>query len=557
MKRRSLLDAVTALALAAAYVALLLATVKDLGYARDEGFYFQAASSYERWFELLFKSPREAVQQAQVDRYWNANSEHPGLMKGLFALSHHFLFAKWHWFKEAGTAFRFPGMVVSALGVAVTYHWGARTSGRLAGLVAALSLAFIPPVFYHSHLDCFDMPVAAMWLLTTYAYWRSVEGRGSLGWALVTGVAYGLLLDTKHNAWLFPFAVLAHVALTRGGALLRGLRRGRVLVPAALPAMVLISPAVFYLLWPWIWFDTGRKLVGWVSFHLHHDYYNMEFLGTTYWKPPMPRAYAWLMTAATVPAVTLVLFLLGAGQSAWRLLGERIQRLAPRLASHAPPPRDPERTSLDLLWALCIATSYGPWLSSSTPIFGGTKHWITAYPFLALFAARGFALVCRRLAIILGPRFDRWRAGPAGVAFACVVGPIVMSLHAHPWGLSAYTPLVGGASGAANLGLNRGFWGYQTGAIAPFLNENVRRGGSVYVHDTALQSWEQLRADGRVRPDLIGTLSLVGTDAALYHHEQHMARVEQEAWIIYGTVAPAHIGTLDGVPIIWVYLAPR
>jgi hypothetical protein len=41
------LDFLLAAGLFMTYLALLLATVKDLGYARDEGFYFQAARSYE------------------------------------------------------------------------------------------------------------------------------------------------------------------------------------------------------------------------------------------------------------------------------------------------------------------------------------------------------------------------------------------------------------------------------------------------------------------------------------------------------------------------------
>lgn len=88
-----LLDPTIGLALAVAYVALLLATNKDLGYARDEGFYFQAARSYEGWFSLLFDSPKAAFERANIDRFWVANSEHPAFVKSLFALSHHFLYA--------------------------------------------------------------------------------------------------------------------------------------------------------------------------------------------------------------------------------------------------------------------------------------------------------------------------------------------------------------------------------------------------------------------------------------------------------------------------------
>ena len=69
-KRRfleSLVDPLIAFALAAGYVALLLATVRNLGYARDEGFYFHAASDYKKWFDILFTHPSQAVLQDDVD----------------------------------------------------------------------------------------------------------------------------------------------------------------------------------------------------------------------------------------------------------------------------------------------------------------------------------------------------------------------------------------------------------------------------------------------------------------------------------------------------------
>ena len=53
------------------------------GYARDEGFYFQAARSYEAWFELLHQDFSRAVEPGVIDRYWSVNHEHPALMKTL------------------------------------------------------------------------------------------------------------------------------------------------------------------------------------------------------------------------------------------------------------------------------------------------------------------------------------------------------------------------------------------------------------------------------------------------------------------------------------------
>jgi 4-amino-4-deoxy-L-arabinose transferase-like glycosyltransferase len=539
--RHRLVDPLIALLLAGGYVALLLLTAPSLGYARDEGFYFQAASSYEAWFAQLLAGTKAALEPAQIDRYWQANNEHPAFMKSLFALSHHFLHAKWHWFREAGTAYRFPGMLMGGLAVAVTYLWATRAIGRLAGVVGALLLAMMPRVFYHSHLDCFDVPVAAMWLVTTWAYWRSL-GEGGLKWALLAGLLYGLLLNTKHNSWLLPPALIGHFVLARGRGVWRDLRAGQLAGPVALYAMALIGPVVFYALWPWIWHDTGRRLAAYAAFHLAHDYYNMEFLGRTYWKPPMPLGYAPLMTAATVPAITLVLSAVG-------LIDGVRARLAAQL--------DRRRFSTELLWLLCVLASYAPWLSPSTPIFGATKHWLTAYPFLCLFAASGFELVRRRLRGLVPDRRRSWRpAASAALAAATLAGPIAITLRSHPWGLSAYTPLVGGAPGAASLGLNRTFWGYTTGSVQDFINRHAPPNTNVFVHDTALQSWQMMVQDGRLRSDLRGTLSIEGSSFAIYHHEQHMGRVDYQIWNSYGSVRPAYVGVHDGVPVVWVYARP-
>jgi hypothetical protein len=115
---------------------------------------------------------------------------------------------------------------------------------------------------------------------------------------------------------------------------------------------------------------------------------------------------------------------------------------------------------------------------------------------------------------------------------------------------------VGGTPGGATLGLNRSFWGYTTGSVVEVLNERVPRGGSVFVHDTAWESWKMLQRDGRLRADLRGVFNLDGADAALYHHEQHMGGVEYQIWVALGTTTPAVVRGLDGVPTVWVYLRP-
>jgi dolichyl-phosphate-mannose-protein mannosyltransferase len=589
------IDPLIALGLFVGYLAALLLTAKGLGYARDEGFYFHAAGTYGKWFELLLSTPGRALQAATVDRYWQENHEHPALMKSLFWLSRRLFDGRP--FAESGTALRFPAMVLSSLAVSVTFEFGRRCVGRGAGVVAALSFALMPQIFYHSHLAAFDMPIAALWLFVVYAYHRSLKP-GAVGWALLCAVLYGLALDTKHNSWLLPPALVAHALWLTGWRLLQRRRkarrdltapasdltapvpppRERWLVrfsrwfPLAFISTPLLAPALLYALWPWIWHDTVRRLIEYVQFHRLHVYYNMEYLGRTYFEPPFPRSYSWVMTLATVPAITLVLAICGGLYTCvalWRSARGPVAgntdptpiAPGPRALTtelHRDPLDDPRSVhNWASLWLACIVASYFVWLFDDTPIFGGTKHWISAYPFIALFAGQGFAWLTSLLVRSRGDARGLARRAALWALAACsLIGPFAMTWNSHPWGLTAYTPLVGGAPGAATLGLNRSFWGYTTGAVVDFLNERVGRGERVFLHDTTPDSFYMLQKDGRLRRDIRPSSVVAGSKFALYHHEQHMSRVEYMVWVDYGTTAPAHVATFNGVPMIWVYERP-
>ena len=89
--RRGLLDGAVALVLAAATLAGLLAT-SDIGFPRDEGFYFRYAADYQDWFvrveeELGREGGMPSLGKEDVSEVWAGNAEHPPLAKILFGYS--------------------------------------------------------------------------------------------------------------------------------------------------------------------------------------------------------------------------------------------------------------------------------------------------------------------------------------------------------------------------------------------------------------------------------------------------------------------------------------
>ncbi|MGC4066324.1 MAG: glycosyltransferase family 39 protein [Polyangiaceae bacterium] len=552
-------DVAVAIAMGLLTFVLLYLTAPRIGYARDEGFYFQAAKQYGHWLDVLFADPVNAVRRDVVDAHFSLNAEHPSLMKLLFALSEAWLHRRLEWIAQPGLAYRVPSMALAAITTTMLVGFTARILSRGAGVLAGALLVGLPRWFHHAHLACFDVPIASWIFLTTLCYRHATSTRrASSAWLL--GLVYGLALDTKHNAWWLPATFFVHLVVTEGRAFLASsaVERWRTLRP--LVVMVLVGPCVMVLLWPWLWYDTVPRLEGWLRFHLHHEYYNMKFLGQTYHRPPMPRAYPWVMTLATVPATTLVLSLLGAAVSTTHLLRTYLNAKRSNATRNERPTRVAAwdlRRSTDLLLALSIVSAYAPWVFTSTPIFGGTKHWLAAYPFLCVFAGRGYLFWSARMREFVQHRkvkHPRLFAAFERAAFLALILPgVAITSHGVPWGLTTYTPVVGGAPGAANLGLNRTFWGYTTLELIDAFGQLAPEGARVFVHDTAIQSFQEHQLDGTIERKYVPTLNIAQSTLALYHYEPHMQRVEYQIFEAYGTTTPSAMACFDGVPVVWLY----
>ena len=133
---------------------------------------------------------------------------------------------------------------------------------------AALAFATMPRAFYHSHLACFDIPIAFFVTLSAYAYWRSLTDRR---WLPCLGLAFGLALATKHNSWILPGIFLIHFLWIRRDQ--AGPHDGPRFSWRWLPSMLLVGPLVLVATWPWLWYGSARRLLAYAQFHLRHVHY--------------------------------------------------------------------------------------------------------------------------------------------------------------------------------------------------------------------------------------------------------------------------------------------
>jgi hypothetical protein len=551
MKR---LHALAAFGLAVLTTLLLAIGHRDVGYVRDEGIYFEASRRYAAWVSHVATGPGHVSDRKLRDRAFSVNHEHPVLLKTLAGLSAR-TFAEPPVAERGedrggrlpvmpeGAAMRLPAQVLAGVGVGLLYLIGLAWAGPWAGLLAAGGFILLPRVAFHAGLHAFDVPIAVATLIVVMAYRRS---QASARWGLALGPLLGLAIATKHNAlFLGPLLALHYWACLAWGHFRHGrpVARGQ-WFPLPLASMAVLSPLVAWALWPWMWSDTVTRLTEYVAFHGQHSWYNTEFLGHNYNQPPMPFSYPWVMTWATVPTALLLLAAVGL---ATRVVADVTARSveADGGSFRVPLPRGWARFDGALL-AMMTLFPIALIALPNTPIFGGTKHWLTAYPFLALAAALGLDVVCSRAALGARRRFV------LPLAVLVVLGPTAIATgRGHPHNLSQYAPLVGGPRGAADLGLQRGFWGYDVRGLLP----TVTQQSSIYLHDIHELARRQYVREGVWPPGLLPAPA-ARAPAGLLFHERHMAIYEFELWEAMGTTAPAEVESLHDVPTTSLYLRP-
>ena len=596
-----------ALALWGLAFGVLWATESAVGFTRDESVYFHAAEGYARWFQLLARQPAQALTDAAIVRDWDFNHEHPALMKELFGLSHLLFHDTLGWLRPAA-AFRLPAFALAALVPALIFLLGSGVSSRPAGLFAALSFLLVPRQYFNAELACFDMPIAALWLLVVYAFWRALEDRH---WGVLCGVFFGLALCTKHNALFLPFCLApfalwrtwstsegvpaARTALGRvlglfaGVAVLYGLlllslgpegfqRKFLLLSPhtllfvglavgslgmlhglhAAHPApalallplatMVVCGPVAFYVHWPYLWHAPVERTAWYLNFHATHNHYAWFYLGRLLREPPFPLAYVAVKTALTVPTSLFVPMVTGGAVLAARAL----LSLSARTRALVRPPTEAELlVGLHAVAALLIISH------PQVPHFGGVKHWLPSMPFLGLLAGGAVVRGGRALLERLRARWPRLpEAAVLFPLFSLMMLPALLALgRVFPYGTSAYSELAGGLPGAASLGMQRQFWSSNVTAVLPWINAHAPRGGRVFLHEVNGFSFLDYQRNGMLRADLQPG-GPFDSDVAAYQYHQEFREHEFALWQAYGTRTPVTGLYLDETPQVVVYQRP-
>jgi len=424
--------------------------------------------------ELLSRGEGTAFTASVIDRWWQQPFElHPPVGKYIFGLT----WALSRSFLGDIEGFRLGNALIFGLLVALVYIFATRCYGRQAGLFAAAALTLMPHVYGNASVAALDIQLTWWWTALLILFWEVADRRG-WGWDVLLGLGLGLAFATKFNAVLIPFALGLWALIYR--------RSWRLIVRLAI--MVLLMMPVFVTVWPWLYPDVpGRFLLylgvvfgkaRYMGGEFEHAQRVQYYLGRLW--PRSPWHYPFVMTAAVTPLLTLLTALLGLGTILWR----RLQRPADGLIA------------LGFLVPLAVAAT------PISPVYGGVRHILYAYPFLAVLAGLGFARVVHVLTSRLRRNHAALSASISVTVAAILLLPALGGLVTiHPYLLEYYSETVGGVAGAARLGLEATYWADSYRAVLPYLNEYAPAGATVWaISPLVMRTYQQA---GLLRSDLI------------------------------------------------------
>jgi 4-amino-4-deoxy-L-arabinose transferase-like glycosyltransferase len=354
-----------------------------------------------------------------VEKTFRDNAEHPPLGRWLLGVA-----------SELGEPFevmrrgadpvglyvrsgRLAPALAFGLMVGLVAHFCTRRGGGVAGIAAAFALMAIPRAWSHAHLGALDAFVASTWTAALLGAIAASQSRQPLLGMATAGLLFGLAALTKIQGWLLTPLVGCWTIYSLGW------RRGI----AASILWGLVGTVLFFAAWPWLWYETGDRLVRYFATATQRAVIRTQYFGAVYDDRATPWHYPLFYFAATIPVGLLGLGAVGAFR------GWRERRAEP-------------------LFLVATITSLLALFATVAPVYDGERLFLMAFPLWAILVGFGTAWIWGRWE-------NRWVRG-ALLAFLVAQG--YGTVATHPYGLSYYNLLAGGTRGAERLGLELTYW---------------------------------------------------------------------------------------------------
>lgn len=441
---------------------LVVSTLGSPGLTWDEANFIVSIEWHLKWFRLLAENIKEgklspALSGSAITYHWRSTSEHPPLAKLLSGIS----ISLFRGLFDLVFAARVSTAIIFPLLILLVYKFTFEAYGQHAACFSALSLLIMPRILGHAHLASLDTCMAFTWLLTVFSFVKGIHDRR---WSIITGISYGFALATKLNSLFLPIPLL-----------LWGHLYHRKKYYHNLIAMLSISPAIFFLIWPWLWPEPIARTINYLRIHRQRILIPVYYLGTAYKDINAPWHYPIVLTAITLPPAVLVL-----------AISELVVIVRKRL-------RDPIGALILLNIIVCIGIMTLPQVNK----YDGVRLFLPAFPFIACLSGIGLSRALKKIRLF---NKKHLMLGSGILLLALSALPLV---RIRPYYLSYYNIFVGGVKGAKQCGFETTYWGDTcTQSILEYLNKNARENAVVVFYPAGSNVVPLYKFTGRLRKDI-------------------------------------------------------
>lgn len=509
---------------------LIGVTLKDYGVTWDEPPYFHASDLHVRWISgfsanIVTGELRNSLDDQTIRAAWHWNPynvPHPPFSRIVSGFAKEISSP----FLDKFSAYRMGPALFFAVLVTVIYLWMKELFGAATGLFSALAAILTPNLFGFAHIAVTDLPLASMWFLTSYSFWK---GLSNWKWSIVLGVIWGLALSTKFPAVLIliPLIVWAHL-----------FHRDKYV--NNLFTMLFLAPTVMVATQPYLWHQTGLRVLEFLYEGISRGYraetnFGVLFFGQILPSSQLPWYYSFFMVGVTTPEPLVVLASLGVMSIAWR----KNRRSAPLLLF------------FNAVFILVLGVMPGAVLHD------GVRQMLSVLPFLAALAGVGFHALLSWLVKFLQNRHALTQVTRVETKAAVILillgcfSPFLDVYLCHPFQLSFYNGFVGGVRGAYARGLETTYFMEAfTSDFLRALNEKLPRSATV---NASIANFMFLfyQKEGRLRPDI----KLTSGESFDYYVilNRRTALGPRERRLINGPTKPFLAVDLAGVPLVLVF----
>ena len=509
---------------------VIATTAGDYGVTWDEPSYFHAAELHLQWLKdarvnISNGELRKSLDDATIKAAWRWNPynvPHPPFSRIVSAIIKDFSSNM----VDKFSAYRLAPALFFAVLVTVAYLWLHELFGPATGLFAAAALMLIPNLFGYAHLAVTDLPLATLWFLTVYSFWKGLNG---WPWSVALGLIWGLAISTKFPALLIPAPLIlwAHV-----------FHRDK--YANNVVALLFLAPVVMVATQPYLWHQTGLRFLEFLYEGISRGYrpdanFGVFFRNQILSSQQLPWYYPFYIIAVTTPEPVLFLAFVGIFSPIWL--------------------RDQRSTLLLLTLNAAFVPILG--LLPGAVLHDNVRQLLSALPFLATLAAVGFFATTSWLSNAARhfesfQKIAHLRAKTSTAVFLVACFHPLMDLYlTHPFQLSYYNRLVGGIRGAYWHGLETTYF---MEAITPgfleTLNEKLPQNAKVNA-SFANFMFEFYQREGKLRHDIRFGASEPFDFYLVFNRRSALSPRDRR--FMHGRAHPMKSVSLAGVPLVALF----